>query len=120
MPRLLIVDSEPGIRSLLTLAFLRAGYVVKTAASALQTKDFCAAEDFDVVLSDAQMPGMDCRSLVGWLARTRPRARPVLMSAFDPQCDACPVTRRCKLLPKPFVPTVAVATVAEVLSRCAN
>ena len=78
MPRVLIVDDEPAIRSLLSLAFVRAGYEVATAADAFKAMQLFAAESFHAILSDVQMPGMDGHSLIRWVAGTYPHVRSVL------------------------------------------
>jgi CheY-like chemotaxis protein len=68
MPRVLIVDDEPAIRKLLSLAFVRAGYDVRTAADPYKAIEACVSESFDAILSDVQMPGMDGHALVRWVA----------------------------------------------------
>ncbi len=51
MARLLILDDEPAIRSLLSKIFARAAYHVKTAAAnVLQGMAFLASERFDALL----------------------------------------------------------------------
>lgn len=119
MPRVLIVDDEPAIRSLLSLTFVRAGYEVRTAADPYKAMEACASESFDAILSDVQMPGMDGHGLVRWVATTYPTIRTVLMSGFDIPCGICPFGR-CTLLRKPFNPKDAVAIITQVLSERAD
>jgi len=120
MPRVLIVDDEPAIRSLLSLTFARAGYDVRTAADPYKAMEACAFESIDAILSDVQMPGMDGHCLVRWVAATYPTIRSVLMSGFDITCGDCPFAGRCTLLRKPFKPNEAVAIIAQVLRERAN
>src|SRR5579863_4900347 len=120
MPRLLIVDDEPSIRSLLWLAFVRAGYEVKTAADAFKAMEMCGSQPFDAMLSDVEMPGMDGHCLVRWAAATHPNIRTVLMSGGSAHCEECPFVDHCVLLPKPFPAAAAVTAVAQALSRTAN
>jgi DNA-binding NtrC family response regulator len=115
MPRILIVDDEPGIRSLLSVAFRRAGYEVRTASGPFKAMEMCAAEQFDAVLSDIEMPGMDGHCLVRWIQDSFPKMRPVLMSSLAVECTDCPFANRCHLLRKPFRPQDAVTLVSEVL-----
>jgi len=115
MPRILIVDDEPGILSLLSTVFTRAGYGVKAASGPFAAMEMCASESFDVILSDIHMPGMDGHGLVRWAADAHPQTRSVLMSALDIHCGECPFRGRCKLLRKPFNPAVAVSVVGQLL-----
>jgi two-component system response regulator FlrC len=82
--------------------------------------DLFASESFDAVLSDVQMPGMDGHSLMRWVAETHPTVHAVLMSGYDLCCGDCPFAGRCKLLQKPFMPAVAVATIGQVLRQPVN
>jgi DNA-binding NtrC family response regulator len=117
MPRLLIVDDEPGIRSLLSIAFKRAGYDVRTAPDAAKAIEACNLEPPDAILSDIQMPGMDGHGLIRWVAAEHPEVRPILMSGFDIRCGTCPLDGTCTLLRKPFIPKDAVEAVGRVLSQ---
>src|ERR1051326_6837133 len=120
MPRLLIVDDEPGIRSLLSLAFNRAGFLVKIAANPSEAMALCDSERFDAILCYVQMPGMDGHSLIRWIADRHPNIRSILMSAYDLQCGNCPHRGRCELLRKPFLPGAAIRSVTHALGISAN
>jgi DNA-binding NtrC family response regulator len=116
MARILIVDDEPGIRSLLTLAFHRAGYGVRTVASAAEAMTLCASEPFDALLTDVLMPAQTGHDLVRWVAAHYPTIHCALMTAFDVTCEDCPVQPRCPVLAKPFHPKAAVALVERMLN----
>ena len=122
MPRILIVDDERGIRSLLAVAFTRAGYEVRTAADGAQAIALCAAsEPFDVLLSDVMMPSMNGHDLVRSVLKRYPAIRCVLMTAFDDvDCQDCPLFPRCRVLPKPFIPKDAVCLIEQVLKEPSN
>ena len=66
--QILVVDDEPALRQMLTLMLGRAGYDVEAAASAEEAAARLAKGDFDVVLCDIKLPGMDGIEL---LRRTR-------------------------------------------------
>jgi len=117
MPRILIVDDEKAIRSLLDRAFTKAGYEVRTAADGPEAIELCASEPFDVVLSDVRMPVMNGHELVRWIVRRSQNTRCVLMSGFDDiACQGCGVANQpCTLLPKPFAPAKAISLIGELL-----
>jgi two-component system response regulator FlrC len=117
MPRILIVDDERAIRSVLSVSFVRAGYEVATAASAKEAMSRCAEGPFDAVLSDVDMPGMNGHELMRWIAANRPANVCVLMSGCSFECAQCPFARQCILLPKPFTPRQAIALVTDGLKR---
>ncbi|MCP3944933.1 MAG: response regulator [Desulfobacteraceae bacterium] len=60
--RILIVDDESSLRSLLTKALSRVGYIcdqAHDAPTALEMIKSCENSPFDLVISDISMPGMD-------------------------------------------------------------
>lgn len=59
MNSILIVDDEEGARSILQIAFQRAGYAVQTAANALEAQALVDdGHSFDLIILDDMMPGM--------------------------------------------------------------
>ena len=81
-PTVLAVDDDPLVRDMVAALFDEAGFeatVVDSAADALA----CVEErDFDVVLTDLQMPEMDGLALLAKLRQMRPDTPVVLMTAF--------------------------------------
>jgi len=114
--KILIVDDEALIRSLLSRTFEQAGYVVKTAGSGRDAIELCDHEDFDFVLSDVVMPEIDGHQLVEWIATHRPATHFALMSGFDPGDSGCANSPRCELIPKPFRPTQVLQFVELALA----
>ncbi|HEX7969534.1 MAG TPA: response regulator, partial [Stellaceae bacterium] len=58
--RLLLVDDSPFFRNMLTPLLAAAGYQVTTAESGDHALRMCeAGEDFDIIVSDIEMPGMN-------------------------------------------------------------
>lgn len=116
MARILIVDDEQGIRSLLASAFARTGHEVRTAAHAGLAIQLCESEHFDVLLTDVLMPGMNGHELVNWAVRHRPSILCILMTGFDNlDCQGCPYQLRCQVLAKPFKAKEAVTFVERCL-----
>jgi len=56
---ILVVDDEESVRDSLYNWFIDDGYAVETAASAKEALSILEARDFDIILADIKMPGMD-------------------------------------------------------------
>ncbi len=63
-PRILVVDDEQNIRLTLNALLSRAGYAVTTAATGEEAVSLFAREQFDLMLVDLQMPGMNGMEVV--------------------------------------------------------
>jgi two-component system CheB/CheR fusion protein len=62
--RALVVDDHEDIAELLAMLLRRNGYEAETAESAPEAIDKCGAGNFDLILSDIGMPGMNGFELV--------------------------------------------------------
>jgi two-component system NtrC family sensor kinase len=69
--RLLVVDDSPTYRMALTDQLENAGYVVDQASDADDALSQVAKTEFDAILVDLQLPGMDGLELCSWLNRHR-------------------------------------------------
>lgn len=59
MARILVVDDESDIRSLIQRYAQREGHEVTTASDGLQAVELCMENDFDIIIMDIMMPEMD-------------------------------------------------------------
>ena len=80
--KVLVVDDEVGMVTLLRNYLSREGYEIHTAPSAETALQFLEEQDYDVVLTDLRMGGMDGLALVREIHATRPETQVVLMTAF--------------------------------------
>jgi two-component system nitrogen regulation response regulator NtrX len=72
-PRVLVVDDESGIRESLASILSDEGYSVSSAASAEEALERASAHDFEVILLDVWLPGIDgLEALSRMQAFTRP------------------------------------------------
>ncbi|MCI0371984.1 MAG: hybrid sensor histidine kinase/response regulator [candidate division NC10 bacterium] len=78
--RLLIVDDEENLRTSLCQAFGMEGYEVTGAADAQEALTLIQGANFDVVLSDLMMPGIDGLSLLDKARVLMPEAVIILMT----------------------------------------
>jgi DNA-binding NtrC family response regulator len=80
--KVLVVDDEVEMLTLLRNYLAREGYDVRTAPSAEAAFQVLEDQDFDVVLTDFRMRGMDGIELVREVHATRPDTQVLLMTAF--------------------------------------
>ena len=108
---IIVVDDEPTLRSLLTDAFVDAGYRVREAADGLEALSVADQELPDLVVSDVAMPNLDGADLA---ERMRARGVPVvLLSAVYDVVDLPGVA----FVPKPFDLDDLLGLVSSMLER---
>jgi len=80
--RILVVDDEAEVRLLLAREISDRGHEVVAAADGDQAVQEMDRGDFDVVLTDVRMPGMDGMGLTEWIKRTRPDTDVIIMTGY--------------------------------------
>jgi NtrC-family two-component system response regulator AlgB len=104
MAKILIVDDEKNIRTHLATYVRSLGHTAETAADAAIALGALASQDFEVVLSDVRMAGMDGLALLREFRRQRPNTVVVLMTAYATVPEAVEAMRAgaYDYLVKPF------------------
>lgn len=64
MTSILIVDDEPGLRSVIRRYAVFEGYEVSEACDGMQAVELCRSKSFDIIIMDAMMPELDGFSAV--------------------------------------------------------
>jgi DNA-binding response OmpR family regulator len=83
MARILVVDDESNIRMMIRLALQQAGHTVDLAIDGLDgLKRYRDGEDYDLVLLDHRMPGMDGLEVLKEIRHCNSYARVVMITAF--------------------------------------
>jgi CheY-like chemotaxis protein/anti-sigma regulatory factor (Ser/Thr protein kinase) len=118
--RILVVDDEPAIRSIVTRVLERDHEVV-TAASGDAAREILENDPrFDVVICDLMMPGMTGMDLHEWLLTHRPALaeRTVFISggAFTERASEYVARVGNTRLDKPFDPATLKRVVSEMMS----
>ena len=118
---ILAVDDEPAIRTMLERAMRRAGHDVVTAASGPEAVEAVSGRDFDLLLIDHRMSGMDGIETYQRVVEARPAlaGRAVIMSGdtLNPALQEFAVASGLRMLAKPFDVTTVVTLVDEELAR---
>lgn len=117
MQRILVVDDEEAILSLLSRLLTLAGYQVSTAPNGCQALDILARKTFDLMLLDQQMPGMSGQEVLKELEGYNSKPRIVLITGVgqDEKGSAEKLDTAYRLQ-KPFTPTALLETVSKVLA----
>lgn len=113
--RVLVVDDEAVIRSALRRILKDAGFNVTAVAGAQAALDAIATLQFDAIVTDIMMPGMDGIELLSQI-RQRDRELPVIILTGYPTLDSAIVAAReggFRYLKKPCPPEELCGTVRE-------
>jgi len=119
MTRILAVDDSPLMREMVRIALDSAGFEVEQAVDGQQALDMARQSEFDLILSDVNMPEMNGIELIRALRQERSyRHTPILMLTTE----ASPERKRegkqagaTGWIVKPFDPAQLVATMQRVL-----
>ncbi|ABZ84284.1 stage 0 sporulation protein f, putative [Heliomicrobium modesticaldum Ice1] len=81
--RILVVDDQAGVRSLLRIILQDAGYHVYTAANGIEAVRKAGECNIPFVLMDVRMPGLDGVQAMLQMMKQNPYIKVVLMTAFS-------------------------------------
>ncbi len=119
-PRLLIVDDEPEVGALLADILRRDAASIEVAASGQEALHLLVQREFDAILTDLRMPGMDGPELYRQIEQRWPqRARIVIFitgDALSPTVQTFLAGTGQPYLEKPFVPAEVRKIVQEIVS----
>jgi len=103
-PRLLVVDDDKAIRSLLTAVLSRKGYSVETARNGEEALEVIAIKTFEAIILDLMMPKVDGFEVIEHLARTAPEQlkRGDLTAVASKDLRKLDGSRVFRVLRKPF------------------
>jgi DNA-binding NtrC family response regulator len=101
---ILVVDDEPAIQDILTWALSAEGYRVTTAGTGEEALARVESEEFDVIVTDIVMPGIDGLEVLERSRVLSPRAAVIVMTAYAALETAIAALRRgaSDYLEKPF------------------
>jgi CheY-like chemotaxis protein len=120
--RILVVDDEVLVRSLVAEMLSQDGYRVEMVDGGEAALHILEREDFEVVLVDLQMPGMSGVQFLERLARLPSTRRP-LVFAMSGNPDVCDTALALGLgivdvLVKPFTRRDLLGSIGRALTRC--
>jgi len=117
--RVLIVDDEPQIRGLVRRLLERNGYICSVAESAEQAGELLAAQTFELLLADLQMPGESGLELLKRALGERDDLAAIMVTGVDdPQLAESALSLGAYgYIVKPFSPTELSIQVLNALRR---
>ncbi len=117
-PAVLVVEDEPGIRSLMRRILARDGYRVIEAANGEEALVAAAAHQgsIDLLLTDVVMPRMGGRELAERLCPLRPGLKVLYVSGYTSDAAVHSFPEGAGFLQKPFTLEALMAKVREVLA----
>jgi len=118
----LIADDDSTIRTVLTQALSRAGYTVRSTATATALWRWVAEGQGDAVVTDVVLPDENAFDVIPRIKKLRPNLPIIVMSAKNTIMTAITAAERgaYDYLPKPFDLNVLVQTVGRALEQSAR
>ncbi|MEM7739913.1 MAG: ATP-binding protein [Pseudomonadota bacterium] len=119
--RILVVEDEDGVRSIVVRALTMCGYEIVEASDGDEALEILEEdkERFDLVLTDIMMPEMDGPTLIEEAGEKLRGAQVVFMSGYAEAAmrDKLNTIEGARYLQKPFTLTTVAAVVKEALTR---
>jgi|HubBroStandDraft_2_1064218.scaffolds.fasta_scaffold03323_6 signal transduction histidine kinase/ActR/RegA family two-component response regulator len=115
---LLVEDSQP-VRTLMHVILEQAGHKVVASADGQGALQALGQGEFDLLCTDAAMPGAPVREVIDAFEKKNPRGRVLVVSGHvDEELTRRGIEQgRYTLLRKPFLPPMLCAVVDEVLAQ---
>lgn len=119
MHKILVVDDEPSIVTLMKFNLEKAGYEVITAEDGRQGLDFSLTEKPDLIVLDLMLPGMDGMDVCKTLRQEKVDTPILMLTAKDEEFDKILGLElgADDYMTKPFSPREVVARVKAILRR---
>jgi two-component system cell cycle sensor histidine kinase/response regulator CckA len=114
---LLLVEDDNAVRRLAERGLRRAGWMVTAADSAESALESLVTHggEFDLIVSDVVMPGMEGPALVAEIRKTWPDLPAILVSGYaESTLAGDPLPQRTVFLPKPYSLTELLEAVSTV------
>jgi putative two-component system response regulator len=117
--RLLVVDDEEPIRRVMSRLLERNGYWCETAADSEQALDMARDREFDLVLTDIDMPGRSGLDLIMKVVNEHPNTATVMVTGMDDShlAHAALESGAYGYIIKPVEPNEILINVANALRR---
>lgn len=122
MARILLAEDDSAVREFVTRALQHRGHEVVAVEDGLQALDVLQNQEFDMLVTDIVMPGMDGIALALKLAKDKPQLKILMMSGYSAERQRAHNLEELihKVLPKPFTLEEICRAVDGVLASRPN
>ncbi len=120
--KVLIIDDDPGIVKVMTIALKDAGYEVISALDGASGLDLCAAENPDLIVTDISMPGLDGIEVLRRVKQLDPDKEVIVTTAFSSVGHAVRALQldASDFIMKPISDEALLVAVQRARQRCAT
>lgn len=117
--KILVVDDEKNILLTVKEALSSVGYEVRTATTGEEALQMLEAGDFDLMLLDLRLPGLDGMAVLRQAAEKHPQVEVIIISAYGTFTNAVEAMKlgAVDFLEKPFSPGELRQAVQRVIDR---
>lgn len=115
--RILVIEDDDSLREDLVMILTDEGYSVQSCASGLDALELAQTQNFDLVVSDIRMAGMDGLETLERLQQQQPSVATLVITGFTAEADSIRAVRLGvgDYLKKPFELSDFIAAVARQL-----
>ena len=121
MARVLVIDDDAALRTLISVSLRKAGHVITEAGDGVEALRLCRQQQFDLAICDIFMPKKEGLETIPLMRQAIPELKIVVVSGgshllpmtFLPLAQMLGANR---VLAKPFTVAQLVATVEDVLT----
>lgn len=119
VPKVLLVDDEESVLYTLHAVLKNEGYEISKARSAKEAVDILNANEFDLIVSDVNMPGASGLDLLDSIREKDAECLVILITAYGSEAIAVDAMKRgaYDYLPKPFANDDLKITVRRALEK---
>ena len=117
--RTLLIDDDEFVRDSIRLMFEARNCPLSTVQSAEEAIEVLRGQDYDIVITDYKLPGMDGMELCRRLCKTHPHLRKILITAYGSPAlaGAARSIGIHELIEKPITSEALVASLSRLFTR---
>jgi len=119
--RILVIDDEKVIREGVERALAKRGYEIAKAEDGNKGLELLKTVDFDIVLTDLMMPGLDGFAVLDWIRENQPHVQVIVITGFATVTKAVTAMKQgaFDFVGKPFTPDYIRVVVDRAIDRLA-
>jgi len=104
MARILLAEDDKAVQSFVSRALAHRGHAVEAADDGLRALEALSEADFDLLITDIVMPGLDGIALALKVARDRPNLPVLMMTGYSAERQRAHNLEEliCRVITKPF------------------